>query len=107
MDITFTPAARRFIRMMIMADGTLESGFRLRVKPGGCSGLSAEMEVAPAPSAGEQAVVVEGVRLFLDAESRLLLDRVTVDFQDNAASTGLVFYDPKQVSGCSSQGVGA
>jgi Fe-S cluster assembly iron-binding protein IscA len=43
----------------------------------------------------------DGVRLFLPAESRILLDGVTIDFADTPSQTGLVFKDPKQVS-CSS-----
>jgi Fe-S cluster assembly iron-binding protein IscA len=38
------------------------------------------------------------VKLFLPAESRLLLDGVTIDFTDTAAKTGLVFQDPKATS---------
>ncbi len=64
MNFTLTPAATKFIRMMIRSDGDASSGFRL-------------------------------------AESRILLDGVTIDFADTPAQTGLVFKDPKQVS-CSS-----
>jgi iron-sulfur cluster assembly protein len=46
------------------------------------------------------------VKLFLPAESRLLLDGVTIDFADTATQTGLVFHDPKQVS-CSSHALKA
>ena len=100
MNLTITPAAARFMRVMILTDGAPGSGFRLAVKPGGCSGLSAEMEVAAQPAAGEQAVTAGGVTLFLDAQSRLLLEDVTIDFADTVASTGLVFHDPKQQSTC-------
>jgi iron-sulfur cluster assembly protein len=98
MSFTLTPAAQKFIRMMLRADGGPASGFRLAVKPGGCSGLAAEMGVAAEPGAGEAAVVQDGLKLFLNAESRILLDGVTVDFADTPAQTGLVFHDPKQVA---------
>jgi Fe-S cluster assembly iron-binding protein IscA len=45
-----------------------------------------------------------GIKLFLPAESRILLDGVTIDFDDTAAQTGLVFRDPKAVS-CGTGGV--
>lgn len=98
MNFTLTRAAARFMRMMILADGKPGGGFRLSVSPGGCSGLSAEIGVAEAPSAGEQVTVVENVRLFLDAQSRILLQDVTIDFVDSMNSQGLVFHDPKQVA---------
>jgi iron-sulfur cluster assembly protein len=102
MNFTLTPAAEKFIRFMLRADGAAGSGFRLAVTPGGCSGLSADIGVAATPAPGEAIVERNGLKLFLNAESRLLLDGVTIDFADSAAHTGLVFNDPKQVC-CSSQ----
>jgi iron-sulfur cluster assembly protein len=101
MNFTITPAAQKFIRMMIRADGDASSGFRLAVSPGGCSGLAADISVRRQPAAGEAVVERNGVKLFLPAESRILLDGVTIDFADTPSQTGLVFKDPKQAS-CSS-----
>ena len=106
MNFTLTPAAEKFIRMMIRADGDASSGFRLAVSPGGCSGLAADISVRPQPAAGEAVVERNGVKLFLPAESRILLDGVTIDFADTPSQTGLVFKDPKQVS-CGSNAVKA
>jgi iron-sulfur cluster assembly accessory protein len=101
MNFQLTPAAQKFMRMMLRVDGAAGSGFRLAVSPGGCAGLSAEIGVLGAPLPGDAVVERDGIRLFLPAESRLLLDGVTIDFADTATQTGLVFHDPKQVS-CSS-----
>lgn len=98
MNLTLTPAAEKFIRRLLRFDGGPGSGLRLRVSPGGCSGLAAEFNVANAPGAGEKAVVLDGVTLFLAAESRLLLDGVTIDFADTPLQSGFVFHDPKQVA---------
>lgn len=95
MELNITPAAAKFIRLMLRADGTPESGFRLAVSPGGCSGLAADMSVAPSPRPGDAVVEHHGIRLFLPAESRLLLDGVTIDFTDTVSQTGLVFHDPR------------
>lgn len=101
LNLTLTPAAARFMRLMILADGTFESGFRMRITPGGCAGLTADVDVAAEPATTEQVVSVNGVKLFLDAQSRILLQDVTIDFVDGLASQGLVFHDPKQVTSCS------
>jgi iron-sulfur cluster assembly accessory protein len=98
MNFTITPAAQKFMRMMLRVDGGAGSGFRLAVSPGGCSGLAAEISVLATPQTGDAVVEREGVKLFLPAESRLLLDGVTIDFADTPTQTGLVFLDPKQVS---------
>ncbi|MFG1461886.1 iron-sulfur cluster assembly accessory protein [Xanthobacter sp. DSM 24535] len=103
MNFTITPAAEKFVRLMLRADGGATSGFRLAVSPGGCSGLSADIAVVPSPASGDAIVERNGVRFFLPAESRQLLDGVTIDFADTPAQTGLVFHDPKARS-CSSHG---
>ncbi|HEY9214373.1 MAG TPA: iron-sulfur cluster assembly accessory protein [Ancylobacter sp.] len=101
MNFVITPAAEKFIRLMLRADGDAASGFRLAVSPGGCSGLAADIRVSRTPAAGEAVVERNGIRLFLPAESRILLDGVTIDFADTPTQTGLVFRDPKATS-CSS-----
>jgi iron-sulfur cluster assembly accessory protein len=98
MNFTITPAAQKFMRMMLRVDGAAGSGFRLAVSPGGCSGLNADISVLTQPQAGDAVVERDGIKLFLPAESRLLLDGVTIDFADTPTQTGLVFHDPKQVS---------
>jgi iron-sulfur cluster assembly accessory protein len=104
MNFEITPAAEKFIRLMLLADGAPGSGFRLVVSPGGCSGLAADISVLPAPAPGDAIVERKGVKLFLPAESRILLDGVKIDFADTAAKTGLVFHDPKGSSCSSSSG---
>lgn len=95
MNFDMTAAAERFIRFMLRADGVPGSGFRLAVSPGGCSGLAADISVMRRPEAGDAVVERNGLRLFLPAESRILLDGVTIDFTDTPSQTGLVFRDPK------------
>ncbi|WP_457796168.1 HesB/IscA family protein [Methylocystis sp. S23] len=99
MKIEFTPAAEKFIRRLVMFDGGPGHGLRLLVSPGGCSGMSAEFSVEPAPKEGEQVYAHPQFKLFLPAQSRLLLDGVTIDFKETATSTGFVFIDPK-ATGC-------
>ena len=102
MNFEITPKAARFMRMMVMSDGGPGAGFRLSVSPGGCSGMSAEIAVKAEPEKNDAVVVRDGVKLFLPAESRLLLDGVTIDFAETPTSTGLVFHDPKATGSCSS-----
>lgn len=101
-NFTVTPKAHRFMRMMVMSDGGPGAGFRLAVSPGGCSGLSADISVLAEPLQGDATVIRDGLKLFLPAESRLLLEGVTVDFAETPTSTGLVFHDPKAPATCTS-----
>lgn len=103
MNMSVTPAATKFIQRMMRFDGGPASGFRLQVSAGGCAGLAAQFSVEPQPQPGDAVVNLGGVKFFLPAESRLLLEGVTIDFVDSPLQSGFVFYDPKATScGCSS-----
>jgi iron-sulfur cluster assembly accessory protein len=95
MNITVTTAAERFMRRMVRFGGAgAGAGFRLSVTPGGCSGYSAEFNVEPLPRSGDAVLDINGLKIFLPAESRLLLEGFTVDFVETAAEAGLRFFDP-------------
>jgi iron-sulfur cluster assembly accessory protein len=101
MNFTLTPKAEKFIRRMLRFSGGAGSGFRLAVSAGGCSGLAAQFDVEGAPRAGDAVVEKGDIKFFLPAESRLLLDGVTIDFAETAVQSGLVFHDPKTANcGC-------
>lgn len=104
MEISLTPKAEKFIARMIRFNGgTSNFGFRLLVNPGGCSGLSSEFSVEPGPMEGDGVIEVNGLKLFLPAQSRILLDGATIDFKDTPMESGLAFITPNAGScGCSS-----
>ncbi|MEY2892244.1 MAG: hypothetical protein RJA98_2152 [Pseudomonadota bacterium] len=104
-NIIVTPAAEKFIRRMVRFSEHPAGGFHLKVAPGGCSGYSSEFTVMAAPQAGDAELMVGDVRVFLPAESRLVLDGVTVDFAETPTSAGLTFINPGAgPCGCSSSG---
>jgi iron-sulfur cluster assembly protein len=103
MKFTVTTAAMKFIQRMLRLSGIAGSGFRLAVTPGGCSGLAARFVVEGAPRAGDAVIEHGGIKFFLPAESRLLLDGVTIDFAETPTQDGFVFHDPKAANcGCKS-----
>jgi iron-sulfur cluster assembly accessory protein len=104
-NVTVLPAAEKFMRRMVRFSGHPNGGFRLRVSPGGCSGYSSEFTVEPQPMDGDAEMSINGLRLFLTAESRLLLDGVTVDFADTPMQSGLTFVNPNAgACGCATAG---
>ena len=104
MELSLTPAAEKFVRRMVRFSSAGDSGgFRLTVSAGGCSGLASEFTVESAPLPGDAVVEVNGVKLFLPAESRLLLQGATIDFADTPTNSGLTFVTPNSPScACSS-----
>lgn len=108
-NVTVTSAAEKFMRRIVRFSGLpAGAGFRLVVSAGGCSGYTSEFTVEPALQAGEQELDVNGLRIFLPAESRLMLEGVTIDFADTPTQSGLTFLNPNQAAcGCSSSGESA
>ncbi|MFA5985590.1 MAG: iron-sulfur cluster assembly accessory protein [Methylococcaceae bacterium] len=107
MDLTITSSAEKFIKRMVNFSGMgAGAGFRLSVSPGGCSGLASEFSVEAAALPGDAVVEIQGMRLFLPAESRILLQGVTMDFAETPTSSGFVFQDPKS-TGCGTCGSSA
>lgn len=103
--VTVTPAAEKFMRRIVRFSEHPGGGFRLSVAPGGCSGYTSEFSVEAAPKGGDAELAVNGLRVFLPAESRLLLDGVTVDFADTPTQSGLTFFNPNAAAcGCSTSG---
>lgn len=98
MELTITPNAKKFISRMIRFNGGEGFGFRLMVSAGGCSGLASEFTVEAAPQSGDSVVEANGLKLFLPAESRLLLEGATIDFADTPLSSGLTFVTPNTPS---------
>ena len=108
MNITITERAAKFIgRMVRFNGGNSASGFRLLVTPGGCSGFNSSFTVESVPLEGDAVLESNGVKVFLPADSRILLEGVIVDFADTPMSTGLTFVNPNaQPCACSSSGSG-
>lgn len=101
-QVTVTASAAKFMQRMVRFSENPAGGFRLTVSPGGCSGYASEFTVEAAPRAGDAELPVGGLRLFLPAESRMMLDGVTIDFADTPTQSGLTFFNPNQAAcGCS------
>jgi iron-sulfur cluster assembly accessory protein len=104
-NVIVMPAAEKFMRRMVRFSEHPDGGFRLTVSAGGCSGYNSEFTVVSAPVAGDSELLVNGLKVYLPAESRLMLDGVTVDFADTPTKSGLTFMNPNAAAcGCSSSG---
>ncbi len=106
--VTITPAAEKFMRRFVRFSGQpAGAGFRLTVGAGGCSGYTSEFTVEAAPLPGDAALDVNGLTLLLPAESRLLLDGVTIDCVDTPTQSGLSFFNPSAAACACSSSEGA
>ena len=89
-----TAAAAQFIRRMMRFAPGAAAGFRLKVTPGGCSGLSVTFDLAADLEADEVLWAPAGLRIFLDQGSSLLLDGAVVDFVETRSQTGFAVTSP-------------
>ena len=89
-----TSAAEKFIRRMMRFNEDAKAGFRLKVRPGGCSGFSVEFDLAGEPGLDEVVWEHAKLRIFLDPASCLLLNEAVVDFVDSRSLTGFVITTP-------------
>ena len=94
LSMELTPSAEKFIRRMLRCGTGTNPGFRLKVRPGGCSGLAVEFDLAAEPGVNEVVWKHLELRIFLDTASCLLLDGAIVDFMDSRSLTGFVIKTP-------------
>jgi iron-sulfur cluster assembly protein len=101
MSITVTEKAAQEVRRVLSQKnlGT-ESGLRLGVKGGGCSGFSYVMNLEPSPARGDEIFESAGLKVFVDPKSYLYLEGTQVDFNDDLSQRGFVFKNPGSSGTC-------
>ena len=93
--------AARQIRMMLAKRNRGESGLRLGVKAGGCSGFEYTFGWEAAARAGDAIFEgAEGAKVFVDPRSLRLLDGSIVDYDTSLLSRGFVITNPHAKSTC-------
>src|SRR5687767_15811248 len=80
--ITVTEAAAGKIRELLTEEGKTESGLRVFVQGGGCSGFQYGLMIEESGGVGDQLFESNGVRLFVDPVSISYLRGAEVDFVD-------------------------
>jgi iron-sulfur cluster assembly protein len=98
--ITLTPVAAEKVRALLEGRGTPQSGLRVGVRGGGCSGNSYFMEFCDAESPDDQVLESNGVRLVVDARSAMLLGGTEVDYVEGLMGTGFKFNNPNVRHNC-------
>jgi iron-sulfur cluster assembly protein len=77
------------------------TGLRLAVIGGGCSGLSYKIEFGEIKDK-DNILEMEGVKVLIDPKSSIYLKGITLDFKDGLNGKGFVFDNPnaKNTCGC-------
>ncbi len=97
--ITLTPAAIEEVRRMIEKEKKENTGLRVFVKGGGCSGLSYGLNF-DAKKTGDHDFEFEDLHVYVDPKSYLYLDGTTLDYTDSLQDKGFKFINPKANKTC-------
>jgi iron-sulfur cluster assembly accessory protein len=100
--INVTEAAAEKITELLTEENKPESGLRVFVQGGGCSGFQYGLMIdeGEGDPASDQIFFVNGVRLFVDPISLRYLKGAEVDFVDNNAGGGFTIKNPNAKSTC-------
>lgn len=90
------------MRRMVRFSGQAGAGFRLKVSAGGCSGTSTKFSIEPTAAPSDLLLRLDGVTVFIEAQSQALLEGATIDFPDTPASSGLVVVGARTGGTCCS-----
>ena len=98
--INVTEAAAGKIRELLSEEGKLESGLRVFVQGGGCSGFQYGLMIEEGSGVGDQLFESNGVKLFVDPVSISYLKGAEVDFVDTITGGGFTIKNPNATSTC-------
>ena len=98
--LNVTPKAAERIKSLMATRSEPTAGLKLGTRVAGCSGFMYELDFVAAADPGDHVVDVDGIRLFLEADSLQYLKGVEMDFEEDKFATGFVFNNPNAKSMC-------
>ncbi len=98
--INVSSAAAAKIAELLAEEHKQESGLRVFVQGGGCSGFQYGLMIEDGPGATDKIFESNGVKLYVDPISVRYLKGAEVDFVDNIAGGGFTIRNPNAVSTC-------
>jgi iron-sulfur cluster assembly accessory protein len=99
--ITLTQTAAKKVSDLRLEEGKPESGLRIRVVGGGCSGMSYELGWEDEAAAGDSVLESNGVKLYVDQHSAPYLAGSEIDFvETDMMGAGFAVKNPNVKSSC-------
>jgi iron-sulfur cluster assembly accessory protein len=98
--VNISQVAASRITELLAEENKPDSGLRVFVQGGGCSGFQYGLMIEDAPGAGDQVFESNGIKLYIDPISVRYLKGAEVDFVDNVAGGGFTIRNPNAVSTC-------
>jgi len=99
--VTLTETAAQKVKDLRLEEGKPESGLRIRVVGGGCSGFSYELGWEEQAAQGDSVIEAHGVTVYVDSASAGYLVGSEIDFvDDQMLGAGFAIRNPNVKSSC-------
>jgi iron-sulfur cluster assembly protein len=98
--VTLSESALKEVKRLMNVQGLTESGLRLGVKGGGCSGLSYTINFDDKIGQYDTVYEFDGVKVIVDAKSAIYLQGTQLDFQKDLMGGQFKFVNPNAQKTC-------
>ena len=98
--LSLTDAAAAKLRELTAGEENPQLGLRVYVYSGGCSGFRYGMMLEDAPTAEDNILEANGMRVYVDGRSIDLLKGSSIDYVDTLMGAGFTVNNPNAVTGC-------
>ncbi|MGH2436571.1 MAG: iron-sulfur cluster insertion protein ErpA [bacterium] len=98
--INVTQGAASKISELLAEEQQVQSGLRVFVQGGGCSGFQYGMMIEENPGDGDQVFESNGVKIYVDPISLSYLKAAEIDFVESVTGGGFTVNNPNAKSTC-------
>jgi iron-sulfur cluster assembly protein len=98
--VSLTNAAAAKLAELTKDEASPEIGLRVYVYSGGCSGYRYGMMLEDQPTADDNVLSANGVRVYIDNNSVPLIQGSEIDYVDTLMGAGFTVNNPNATSGC-------
>ncbi len=88
------------IKDIMQSENKLDSGLRIGVKGGGCSGFTYVIDFEDQPRSNDQTYNIDNIKVVIDSKSVVYLAGTELDFTDGLNGAGFVFKNPNASRSC-------
>ncbi len=98
--VSLTDTAATKLRELTKEEASPEIGLRVYVYSGGCSGYRYGMMLEDQPTADDNVLSANGVRVYIDNSSVDLIQGSEIDYVDTLMGAGFTVNNPNAVAAC-------
>ena len=93
-------AAEEVNRILAEKAMSEETGLRVSLKGGGCSGMTYVLDFAENPEEGDEVLKTNGVKVLVDPSAISFVKGLEIDFVDDLLNRGFKFSNPNASHSC-------